>query len=73
MKASADETRKEGPDEGWDETVLVWNATVARITTPGKTTGRREAGPSSNEPLTSPSRPRGRKARRPSSAAPGPG
>ena len=21
----------EEPDEGWDETVLVWNATVARV------------------------------------------
>jgi hypothetical protein len=72
MTASADETRKKWPDEGWDETVLVWNATVARITTPGKTTGRREAGPSSSEPLTTPSRSRGRRARRPSSSGPGP-
>jgi hypothetical protein len=34
MKAAADEPQKEGRDEGWDETVLVWNATVARIRAP---------------------------------------
>jgi hypothetical protein len=71
MKASADETQREGPDEGWDETVLVWNATVARIPAPANATGRREAGPSQCQPLP-PSRSRGRRARRPSSAAPGP-
>ncbi|MGH3091574.1 MAG: hypothetical protein ACRDOP_17450 [Gaiellaceae bacterium] len=35
MKASADDAPPgEGREEGWDETVLVWNATVARIPTP---------------------------------------
>jgi hypothetical protein len=36
MKAGADDTPPgEERDEGWDETVLVWNATVARIPAPG--------------------------------------
>jgi hypothetical protein len=70
MKASADETRKAGPDQGWDETVLVWNATVARIPAPANAAGRREAGPPLSEPSAA-SRPPGRRARRPSSAAPG--
>jgi hypothetical protein len=35
MKASPDDaSRDKGRDEGWDETVLVWNATVARIPAP---------------------------------------
>ncbi len=35
MKASADDAPPgKGRDEGWDETVLVWNATVARIPAP---------------------------------------
>ncbi len=35
MKASADDTPAgPGRDDGWDETVLVWNATVARIPAP---------------------------------------
>lgn len=35
MKASVDDTPPEkGQDEGWDEEVLVWNATVARIPAP---------------------------------------
>jgi len=35
MKASTDDAPPgEGRDEGWDETVLVWNATVARIPAP---------------------------------------
>jgi hypothetical protein len=45
MKASADETQKEGRDQGWDETVLVWNATVARIPAPAGAAGRHESGP----------------------------
>jgi hypothetical protein len=71
MNADADETQKEGRDEGWDETVLVWNATVARIPAPGAA-GRHESGPPLSETLPA-SRPRGRRARRPSSAAPGQG
>jgi hypothetical protein len=70
MKASDETPRDGGQDGGWDETVLVWNATVARIPTPANATGRHEAGPSLCQPLT-PSRSRGRRARRPSSAAPG--
>lgn len=35
MSAGSDDARPdEGRDEGWDETVLVWNATVVRITSP---------------------------------------
>ena len=35
MRARSDDVeRGEGRDRGWDETVLVWNATVARITRP---------------------------------------
>ena len=35
MNASSDDTPPEkGPDEGWDEEVLVWNAKVARIPAP---------------------------------------
>jgi hypothetical protein len=35
MRASAhDAPPAEEQDEGWDETVLVWNATVARIPPP---------------------------------------
>ncbi|MGH3006799.1 MAG: hypothetical protein ACRDOS_13070 [Gaiellaceae bacterium] len=35
MKGSADDAPPgKGRDEGWDETVLVWNATVARIPAP---------------------------------------
>jgi len=35
MKASGDDAQPAGErDEGWDETVLVWNATVARIRAP---------------------------------------
>lgn len=35
MTASADDAPAgEGKDDGWDETVLVWNATVARIRAP---------------------------------------
>ncbi len=37
MKASDDAPRERGSDEGWDETVLVWNATVARIPAPAAT------------------------------------
>ena len=70
MRASADETRKKGPDQGWDETVLVWNATVARIPAPAGAAGRHEAGPPLSESPTA-SRPPGRRARRPSSAGPG--
>jgi hypothetical protein len=70
MNADADETQKEGRDEGWDETVLVWNATVARIPAPADAAGRHESGPPVSESLTA-SRPSGRRARRPSSAAPG--
>ena len=33
MKAS-DDNPAEGQDEGWDEEVLVWNATVVRIPAP---------------------------------------
>jgi hypothetical protein len=69
MKASADETQKKGRDQGWDETLLVWNATVARIPAPAGAAGRHESGPPLSESLTA-SRPRGRRARRPSSAAP---
>ena len=72
MKASGDEAPPgKGRGEGWDETVLVWNATVARIPAPSDTTGRREAGPSSVQPLDPASRSRGRRAKRPSSAAHG--
>ena len=36
MTASADgASPDQGRDEAWDETVLVWNATVARIRAPG--------------------------------------
>lgn len=35
MKASADDAPPgNGRDEGWDETVIVWNGTVARIPPP---------------------------------------
>lgn len=34
MKASVDDNPPEGQDDGWDEEVLVWNATVARIPAP---------------------------------------
>jgi hypothetical protein len=35
MKASADDAPpSEERDQGWDKTVLVWNATVARIPAP---------------------------------------
>ena len=35
MKAGAgDAPPAKGRDEGWDETVLVWNGTVARIPAP---------------------------------------
>ena len=71
MKASADDTENEARDEGWDEAVLVWNATVARISAPAAAAGRHESGPPVSESLPA-SRPRGRRARRPSSAGPGP-
>jgi hypothetical protein len=36
VKAAADRTPLAGrKDEGWDETVLVWNGTVATIPAPG--------------------------------------
>jgi hypothetical protein len=69
MKARTDDTENEARDEGWDETVLVWNATVARIPAPAAAAGRHESGPSPSESLPA-SRPRGRRARRPSSAEP---
>ena len=48
MRAGSDEAPPgEGRDEGWDETVLVWNATVARITGPTTT-------PESSETATAP-------------------
>ncbi len=34
MKAGDGAPPGEGRDEGWDETVLVWNATVVRIRVP---------------------------------------
>jgi hypothetical protein len=35
MKEGAEEARRgKERDEGWDETVLVWNATVAKIPVP---------------------------------------
>jgi hypothetical protein len=70
MKPSTDETEMDARDEGWDETVLVWNATVARIPAPAGAAGRHESGPPLSESVPA-SRPRGRRARRPSSAAPG--
>jgi hypothetical protein len=38
MKASAGEAPRS--NEGWDETVLVWNAKVSRILPPGTGPGR---------------------------------
>jgi hypothetical protein len=70
MKASAGDTENEARDEGWDETVLVWNATVARIPAPAAAAGRRESGPPSVRAPDRSSRLRGRRARRPSSAEP---
>jgi hypothetical protein len=70
MKPLADQTSDERRDEGWDETVLVWNATVARVPAPTEAAGRHESGPPLSEDLPV-SRPRGRKARRPSCAGPG--
>lgn len=40
MKPGADDPQpSEERDEGWDETVIVWNATVARIPPPGVQAG----------------------------------
>jgi hypothetical protein len=40
MRARADDASPaEGREEGWDETVLVWNATVARVPEPAAVEG----------------------------------
>lgn len=43
MKTSADDTPLGERDQGWDETLLVWNATVARIPAPAVRSDSAEA------------------------------
>ncbi|MGH3024165.1 MAG: hypothetical protein ACRDNI_10960 [Gaiellaceae bacterium] len=43
MTPDADDASPEQvPDEGWDEAVLVWNATVARIPPPDRSGSARD-------------------------------
>jgi hypothetical protein len=48
-------------EEGWDEAVLVWNATVARIPAPGPVPRRRRTTPKSKTATLRPDRPEARR------------
>jgi hypothetical protein len=52
MTGSTDDTPSgKRRDEGWDETVLVWNASVARIPAPAVQPGSAPASPASKAAL----------------------